>query len=193
MAHINLLPWREIQRKERKRKFGLHLLAVAVLAGLVAIYWHMLVQHQIEYQNRRNALLKAEIAKVDKKIVEIKDIERRRAQLIARMNIIQDLQISRPQIVHLIDELVETVPEGAYLVSLDQRGNGVVMKGRAQSNARVSAYMRNIDNNIWIGGARLKIIQTKDKTGTGMSHFELEARQLDPNQKKQTEKKQAEK
>ena len=139
MAHINLLPWRETQRKERKRKFGLQLLVVAGLAGLAAFSWHMLVQQQIEYQSSRNALLKAEIARVDKKIVEIKDIERRRAQLIARMNIIQDLQISRPQIVHLFDELAETIPEGAYLVNLQQQGNGVTLKGRAQSNARVSS------------------------------------------------------
>ena len=183
MAHINLLPWRENQRRERKRKFGYQLLAVAAVAGLVALYWHMMVLQKIEHQNARNALLKAEIAQVDKKIVEIKDIEKRRAQLIARMNIIQDLQVSRPQIVHLFDELVETVPEGAYLVSVDQRGNGVTLKGRAQSNARVSSYMRNIDGSLWIGGAALKIIQNKENTGTGMSHFELAARQANPNLK----------
>lgn len=185
MAHINLLPWRENQRKERKRKFGLQLLGVAALAGLAALYWHMLVQQKIEHQNSRNALLKAEIAQVDKKIVEIKDIEKRRAQLIARMNIIQDLQVSRPQIVHLFDELVETIPEGAYLVNLNQQGNRIAVKGRAQSNARVSSYMRNIDSGSWIGGALLKIIQAKDKTGTGMSHFELAAKQVNPNLKSQ--------
>ncbi len=188
MAHINLLPWRENQRRERKRNFGLQLLGVAALAGLAALYWHMMVQRQIEHQNSRNALLKAEIVQVDKKIVEIKDIEKRRAQLISRMNIIQDLQVSRPQIVHLFDELVESIPEGAYLVNLDQKGNKVVVKGRAQSNARVSSYMRNVDSSEWIGGALLKIIQAKDKTGTGMSHFELEARQLNPSLKSQAKK-----
>ena len=188
MAHINLLPWRENQRRERKRKFGYQLLAVAAAAGLAAFYWHIMVLQKIEYQNSRNALLQAEIARVDKKIVAIKDIEKRRAQLISRMNIIQDLQISRPQIVHLFDELVETVPEGAYLVSLDQRGSAVTMKGRAQSNARVSSYMRNIDGSSWIGGAVLKIIENKEKTGTGMSHFELAAKQANPNLKPATKK-----
>ena len=127
MAHINLLPWRENLRKERKRKFGLQLLGGAVLAGAAALYWHMMVQQKIEHQNSRNALLKAEIVQVDKKIVEIKDIEKRRAQLISRMEIIQDLQVSRPQIVHLFDELVESIPEGAYLVNLDQKGNKVTL------------------------------------------------------------------
>lgn len=188
MAHINLLPWRENQRRYRKRQFGIQLLGMALLAGLAVVYWHMMILQQIDHQNNRNALLKAEIARVDKKIVEIKDIEKRRAQLIARMNIIQDLQVSRPQIVHLFDELVETVPEGAHLVSLDQRGSAVTMKGRAQSNARVSSYMRNIDGSLWIGGAALKIIQNKDKTGTGMSHFELAARQVNPNPKPGTKK-----
>lgn len=183
MAHINLLPWRENQRKARKRKFGLQLLGVAAMAGLAALYWHMLVQGQIEHQNSRNALLKAEIVQVDKKIVEIKDIEKRRAQLISRMSIIQDLQVSRPQIVHLFDELVESIPEGAYLVNLVQQGNKVIVKGRAQSNARVSSYMRNIDGSAWIGNALLKIIQARDTTGTGMSHFELEATQANPNLK----------
>lgn len=183
MAHINLLPWRENQRKERKRKFGFQLIAIAVLAGLAVLYWHMLVQQQIEHQNSRNSLLRAEIAEVDKKIVEIKDIEKRRAQLIARMNVIQDLQVSRPQIVHLFDELVDTIPEGAYLVSLNQKGSNVTVGGRAQSNARVSAYMRNIDSSSWVGGALLKVIEAKDKTDTGMSHFSLVAKQMNPNLK----------
>ncbi len=184
MAHINLLPWRENQRTERKRKFGMQLFMVAVAAGLGVLYWHMFVQQQIEHQNSRNALLKAEIAQVDKKIVEIKDIEKRRAQLIARMNVIQDLQVSRPLEVHLFDELVDTIPEGAYLVNLDQKGEKVTVTGRAQSNARVSAYMRNIDSSSWIGGALLKVIQAKDKTDTGMSHFSLVAKQVNPNLKK---------
>jgi type IV pilus assembly protein PilN len=188
MAHINLLPWRENQRKERNRNFGLQLLGVAVLAGAAAMSWYIMVQQQIEHQNSRNALLKAEIVQVDKKIVEIKNIERRRSQLISRMNVIQGLQVSRPQIVHLFDELVETIPEGAYLVNLDQKGSTVEMKGRAQSNARVSSYMRNIDSNLWMGGAQLKVIQAKNETGTGMSHFELAARQLNPNLKPKAKK-----
>ncbi len=183
MAHINLLPWRENQRMERKRRFGAHLLAAAVLAGLAVLYWHMLVHQQIEHQTSRNVLLEAEIAAVNKRIVEIKNIEKRRAQLIARMNVIQDLQISRPQIVHLFDELVETIPEGAYLSSLDQRGGRIAVKGYAQSNARVSSYMRNIDSSSWIGSAALEVIQSSGVTIKGMNEFSMVARQINPNLK----------
>lgn len=181
MAHINLLPWRETQRKERRRTFGFQLLGIAILAGLAVLYWHMLVQQQIEHQNSRNVLLRSEIAKVNRRIVEIKDIERRRAQLIARMNVIQDLQVSRPQIVHLFDELVTTIPEGAYLTSLNQAGNTVTVGGVAQSNARVSSYMRNIDASSWIGNASLRIIQSNEKTGKGVNHFRMVAKQVNPN------------
>lgn len=181
MATINLLPWRETQRAQRKKEYIYQIIGMVVATGLGLLYWHLYVQQMIDHQNNRNAFIKAEIAEVDKKIEEIKDLEKRRAQLIARMNVIQDLQISRPQIVHLFDELVSTIPEGAYLVNLDQKGDNVTVDGRAQSNARVSAYMRNIDGAEWMGGSLLKVIESKEKTETGMSHFKLVAKQTNPN------------
>lgn len=183
MANINLLPWRETLRKQRKRHYLLQLLGAVILAALAVVLWHMQVQKQIEHQNSRNAFLSKEIAKVNNKIKEIKDLEKRRAELIARMNVIQNLQISRPQVVHLFDELVETIPDGVYLKKLSQTGEVVTLEGRAQSNARVSSYMRNIDSSSWIKDAELKVIQNKDKTDTGMSHFELVSKQANPNVK----------
>jgi len=185
MAHINLLPWRENLRKQRKREFYLQLLGAVVVALLALVLWHIQVVEQIEHQKNRNAFLKAEIAKVDRKIREIKSLEKRRAELVARMNVIQQLQVSRPQVVHLFDELVKTIPDGAYLDSLVQKGSSVTLEGWAQSNARVSAYMRAIDRSRWIKDADLKIIQSDDKKKTlaGMSRFKLAAKQANPNVK----------
>ncbi|WP_456412718.1 PilN domain-containing protein [Thiolapillus sp.] len=181
MAHINLLPWRETLRKKRKRDFGVQVLGAVILAALGVFLWYMQVQQQIQFQESRNSFLKAEIAKVDEKIKEIKDLEKRRAELVARMNVIQELQASRPMVVHLFDELVKTIPEGVYLQSLQQKGLGVTLKGQAQSNARVSAYMRAIDGSGWMKNAELKVIKSEDKTETGMSEFELVAQQANPN------------
>jgi len=187
MAHINLLPWRETLRKQRKRNFYLQMVGALIVGALAVVLWHLQVQDQIDYQKNRNAFLKSEIAKVDKKIREIKDIEKKRAELIARMNVIQQLQVSRPQIVHLFDELVKTIPDGVYLDKLSQAGNQVTLEGWAQSNARVSAYMRNIDASKWIKDADLKIIQSKDKkkTNVGMSQFRLVAKQVNPDAPKE--------
>ena len=146
-----------------------------VLALGASLYMHMFVEGMISHQNNRNAYLEAEIAKLDRKINEIRDLEKTKANLIARMNVIQRLQESRPEIVHLFDELVDTLPEGAYLTKVAQQGRKVDLEGRAQSNARVSAYMRNIDASGWLGQANLNVIENRDKTGTGLSHFELAA------------------
>ncbi|WP_456380312.1 PilN domain-containing protein [Thiolapillus sp.] len=181
MAHINLLPWRETLRKKRKRDFGVQVLGAVIVAALGVFLWYMQVQQQIEFQESRNSFLKTEIAKVDEKIKEIKDLEKKRAELVARMNVIQELQASRPMVVHLFDELVKTIPEGVFLQSLQQKGSAVTLKGQAQSNARVSAYMRAIDGSGWMKGAELKVIKSQDKTKTGMSEFELVAQQANPN------------
>ncbi len=188
MANINLLPWRENLRKKRKREFGFQVLFAILLAALATFFWYLQVQKQIEFQESRNAFIKAEIAKVDEKIKEIKDLEKRRAELVARMNVIQELQASRPMVVHLFDELVKTIPDGVFLKSLMQTGIQVTLSGQAQSNARVSAYMRAIDASQWMKDAELKVIKSEDKTETGMSEFELLAKQANPNVKQEGEK-----
>ena len=132
----------------------------------------------IQYQESRNNFLKSEIAVVDRQIKEIKDLEKTKANLIARMNVIQELQISRPQIVHLFDEMVATIPDGSYLTKLKQLGGSLTVEGRAQSNARVSAYMRKIDASKWIGSPNLQVISTPKSDVAGMNDFILNAKQL---------------
>ncbi|HSQ06765.1 MAG TPA: PilN domain-containing protein [Chromatiaceae bacterium] len=173
MARINLLPWREAERKRRQQEFAVAAgfsLGVAVLLAL-ATHWH--VEGLIEAQRGRNQFLQTEIAALDVKIKKIKDLETTKANLIARMNIIQQLQESRPGVVHLFDELVVTIPDGVYLTRVEQSGRSVIVDGQAQSNARVSALMRNIEASAWIGSPSLQLIENKDQTGTGLSRFRL--------------------
>lgn len=184
MSRINLLPWREEERSRRQREFGFLLAGGLVLAIAISFYIHLHVEGLIDHQNRRNAYLEGEIAQLNRKIKEIQDLEKTKANLIARMNIIQQLQESRPEIVRLFDELVNTLPDGVYVTKVAQSGRSIDVAGRAQSNARVSAYMRNIDGSDWIGNANLKVIEHRQKTGTGFSHFNLTAQQI--NRKKPT-------
>ena len=167
MARINLLPWREALRKKRQRDFGgATLLAVVLTAAACgAVYFY--VDGMIGFQIKRNKFLEQEIAEVDRKIKEIKNLEKTKARLIARMNVIQELQESRPLVVHLLDEVVNTIPEGAYLTKLVQKSSQLTLEGQAQSNARVSAFMRNIHGAEWLNKPMLQVISNKDKTGTG--------------------------
>jgi type IV pilus assembly protein PilN len=178
MTRINLLPWREEARQRRRKEFaaagGLALLCTLLLAVLV----HLQIEGRIGDQQARNQLLEGEIAQLNRQIKEIEDLEKIKADLLSRMEIIQQLQESRPEIVRLFDELVVAIPEGVYLTKLEQNGRAVVVEGRAQSNARVSAFMGNIEASQWIGSPRLLLIE--DKTGTGLSEFRLGFDQVSP-------------
>lgn len=182
MARINLLPWREKLRKQRLREFGLMMLGALVLALAGMGYWHWFNQGLIDNQNDRNRYLERQIAKVDKEIAEIRELERTRQKLIARMKVIEDLQVSRPQIVHMFDELVTVVPDGAFLTKAAQRGKRLVLDGRAQSNARVSTYMRNIEASPWLSNPKLRIIENRDqdKAKATDSSFTLDLVQIVP-------------
>lgn len=182
MARINLLPWREKLRKQRQRDFGLMILGALVLTLLGMGYWHWYNQGLIDHQNARNRFLENEIAKVDKEIKEIRDLEKTRQKLIARMKVIEDLQVSRPQIVHLFDELVTVVPDGAFLTKMAQSGGNLILNGRAQSNARVSTYMRNIEASPWLNDPKLRIIEHKDQDRAAAvgSAFQLDLKQIVP-------------
>ncbi|MES9852782.1 MAG: PilN domain-containing protein [Candidatus Thiodiazotropha sp. L084R] len=177
MARINLLPWREAERKERQKEFGMMVLAGALLSAFAVYGVHSIIQSQIEAQDQRNNYLKQEIKAVEKQISEIRDLDKTKQNLLARMNIIQELQSSRPQIVHLFDEVVTTLPDGVYLDTIKQTGNRVAFEGQAQSNARVSSMMRNIDSSEWLDSPTLDFIESKEKTGTGYSHFKLTVKQ----------------
>ncbi len=179
MPRINLLPWREAERKRKRQEFGVGALAAVVVAGVVGLAFSWQMQSAIDDQNERNALLKAEIQKLDKQIEEINGLDQQKQRLVARMEVIQQLQRSRPEAVHLIDQLVRTLPEGVYLTSVKQTDRKVQLKGVAQSSTRVSAYMRNIESSEWLEDPSLEIVESKGSNDTG-AEFVLYASQAMP-------------
>jgi type IV pilus assembly protein PilN len=173
MARINLLPWREAERKRRLQEFAVAAGAAFALAALLGLGVHFQVESMIAGQKERNRYLEGEIASLDVQIKKIKDLEVTKSKLIARMGIIQQLQQSRPEVVHLFDELVVSMPDGIYLTKVDQNGKVVTVEGQAQSNARVSSFMRNIEASAWVGNPTLQLIENKDQAGVGSSRFRL--------------------
>ena len=181
MTQINLLPWREEQRQELKKQFVVMALMTCVLAAAIVGLIHFQMQAKIDYQLSRNSFLTKEIAKVDEEIKEIKELQKVRRSLIERMEVIQDLQGSRPSIVHLFTEIVSSVPNGVYLQSLEQKGSNLTINGEAESNARVSTYMRNLQSSAWLKDPNLTIIEIEDKTVNRISTFALTVQQTSPN------------
>ncbi|WP_233843537.1 PilN domain-containing protein [Dyella sp. 2HG41-7] len=151
MARINLLPWRAERRKIRQREFFTQLGVAAVVAVGALLLWWFWMDMRIDNQNNRNAYLQDQIKQVDGRLDKIKDLEKVRAQLLARKQIIEQLQANRSQMVHLFDELVKTIPGAARLTSIKQNGDQMVLGGVAQSNASVAEYMRNIEASPWMG------------------------------------------
>lgn len=167
MPSINLLPWRQALRQRRQKEFLIGLGAAVALAAVVALLTHLLISSMIDRQQRRNELLKAEIAELDKAIEEIVALEERKARMIARMEVIDRLQQSRPEVVRLFDEMVAQLPEGLYLTSVKQSGRKLEFNGVAQSSTRVSSFMRNIDASETLAAPDLKVIQTGRDAGPG--------------------------
>jgi len=184
MAHINLLPWREEQRQEQTRQFATVTALSMVLTGALIFLVHVTFSNQIDHQNFRNKILQDEIKRLDDSLKQIATLEETKAQLLARMDVIQSLQQRRPQIVHLFDDFVRTVPEGIYLTSIKQEGDQLTIKGVAESNGRVSAYMRNIDASVWMATPKLKVIETKKGT-LRSNDFTLTTPQTLPDDKKE--------
>lgn len=163
MAHINLLPWREELRREQQRQFLTILVLSVVLMGMIILAVHLRLAGMIDHQESRNQYLQGEISKVEKQIKEINRLEKDKARLLARMDVIQQLQRNRPEVVHLFDEIARIIPDGIHLDSMNQSGNKLVLSGIAQSNARVSAFMRNIESSDWLADPRLEVIEKKGK------------------------------
>ncbi len=182
MAHINLLPWREEQRQEKTRQFTTVTVLSLVLTGALVFMVHVTVNNQIDHQKYRNKMLQDEITTLDASLKQIEALEETKDQLLARMDIIQSLQQQRPQIVHLFDDFVRTVPEGIYLTTIEQKGAQLTIKGVAESNGRVSAYMRNIDASSWMATPKLKVIETRKGT-LRSSDFTLMTSQSRPDDK----------
>ena len=179
MAHINLLPWREEKRKEQLRQFLTMLGLSVVLMILVILAVHLQYSRMIGAQESRNDYLKTEISSVEKQIREINSLAKEKKRLLARMEVIQQLQRNRPGIVHLFEEMVNVIPQGAHIKTLKQSAKNLTINGVAQSNARVSAYMRNIDGSAWLTKPQLNIIQKKGKTKQDSGRdFILRAEQL---------------
>lgn len=187
MARINLLPWRATRRQEQQREFFTLVGLAAALCAVVVLMTHFEINGRTDHQERRNQYLTNEIKILDDKIREIKKLDSTRQALIERMEVIQNLQAARPSVVHLFDELVTTLPEGMHLTSLIQKGEKLVIAGRAESNARVSSYMRNIEASEWLSNPSLGVIETKETELTRISEFSLTSNQANPNIKSNSE------
>lgn len=179
MPRINLIPWREAERKRRRQEFLVGVVGSLAVAGLCAFALSWQMQGAIDDQNDRNRYLKDEIAQLDKQITEILALEQQKERLRARIQVIEQLERSRPEIVHVFDELVRTIPDGIHLISLKQTDRKLQLKGMAQSSTRVASYMRNIDSSEWLAEPSLDILETKG-TGDAGSDFTLNAVQENP-------------
>ncbi|HZX77973.1 PilN domain-containing protein, partial [Lysobacter sp.] len=181
MARINLLPWREERRKQRQKEFSIMLGAAALGAILLSFVIISYYNGQIDGQNERNAFVQQQIDEVKKKNEEIKQLEAKKAKLLARKEVIEKLQANRSQMVHLFDSLVRTIPDGAVLTSIKQDSETLTLEGRAQSNARVSTYMRNLEGSGWMTNPDLSIIEAKGGDKGLPYQFKLQVKLANPN------------
>lgn len=187
MARINLLPWRAERRRLRQKEFmamlGLSALAAIVIAFLIVGFY----KGQIKGQNERNAFLQNQITQVDAKIKEIEELDKKKAKLLARKEVIEQLQANRSQMVHLFDSLVRTIPDGVTLTALKQEGDVLTLTGRSQSNARVSSYMRNLESSGWMTNPDLSVIEAKGDNKGLPYEFNLQVKLANPNAPKDTD------
>jgi type IV pilus assembly protein PilN len=177
MPRINLLPWRAEERKERKLAFFVAIGGATLGAAVAAFAAYMVLNTMIAGQDRRNERLRAEIKLLDKQIEEINSLETAKQKFIARMEIIEKLQRSRPEIVHVFDTIVRTLPDGVYLTGVKQTTRRFRFDGVAQSSTRVSTFMRNIDGSEWLRNPDLEVVETKRGNAVG-SNFTLFAEQV---------------
>jgi type IV pilus assembly protein PilN len=181
MSRINLLPWRVERRKARQKEF-IGMLGLGALAGVLAsILIVTFYSARIGGQESRNQFLRDEITKVDVQIKEIEELDRKKSKLLARKDVIEQLQANRSQMVHLFDSLVRTIPDGVALTSIKQEGDVLTLGGRSQSNARVSTYMRNLEDSGWMTKPDLNIIEAKAGNSGLPYEFNLKVKLANPN------------
>lgn len=185
MIKINLLPWREELKKEKQQAFNnLFALCMMLTACLFAAF-HFQISGLQDYQERRNQFLQNEIAQLDKQIVDIKNIEEQKTRLINKISVIHNLQRSRPEIVHLFDEIPRATPDGLFMTKLTRTGRDLIFEGKSQSNALVSAFMSSIQNSPWLQTPSLDVIQSDKLTGDKnnnaekLNDFTLRTKQAD--------------
>lgn len=180
MARINLRPWREELRAEKQRQFVVMIVGSAIIAAGLTFLWKSDVDRQIAYQQSRNAYIETATRKLDAQVKEIEDLKRRREELLARMQVIQDLQGKRPVIVRVFDELVRTLPDGLYYTSLEKKGDRLLINGMAESNSRVSALMRAFEESDWFANPVLSNVSAADSRRAGYSQFNMSVMQHTP-------------
>lgn len=182
MARINLLPWRDELRAQKKQDF-INAIALAVLVTVLIFSGvHLYIEGLKAYQEQRNKIIQDEIALLDIKIAQIKTIEEQKAKLLTKIELIQKLQESRPEIVHLFDELPRVTPDGVFLTKFTQVGTELTFAGKSQSNARVSAFMRAIEASSWLKVPTLDVIQSTSKVNTEqLSDFTMHTKQGNKN------------
>lgn len=181
MARINLLPWRAERRKARQKEFAV-MLGLAALGGVLASF--LIVSYysgRISNQSARNQFLTGEITKVDAQIKEIEELDRKKGKLLARKQVIEQLQANRSQMVHLFDSLVRTIPDGVALTTIKQEGDILTLGGRSQSNARVSTYLRNLESSGWMSNPELNVIEAKAGNPGLPYEFNLKVKLANPN------------
>jgi type IV pilus assembly protein PilN len=166
MIRLNLLPHREQKRQARKRQFVSLSISIAILGLAIVALVHVILSAQIENQQSRNALLKSEIAKLDTQIKEIDKLREQTQALLARKQVVETLQTNRTDAVHLLDQIVRQLPDGIYLRSVKQVDTRVTLVGYAQSNARVSTLMRNIESSPWLQKPELVEIRSVALSGS---------------------------
>ena len=172
MAKINLLPWREEERAEKAKQFGLSALFTAVVGAGLVYAGMQFANGKVSHQEARNHFLQTEIDNLKKYLKEIEELESTKSNLLARMDIIQELQARRPQVVHTFQELAERVPDGVFLKSMEQKNDVLAFEGKADSNARVSTLMRNLGASDWFKQPGLELINSQNSEN-GISSFKL--------------------
>jgi type IV pilus assembly protein PilN len=177
MVHINLLPWRETQRRTHNRQTMIGCAVTLVAAVLVVVLAKFTIDGRMQHQQDRNVYLQAQIDALSKVLSEIEDIKGKRDQLLARMQVIQTLQMNRSQIVHVFDDLVTKLPKGVYYDSIQKTAGNLKIDGKAQSNGRVSALMRNLDSSDWFDNTSLTVVDVIDQSAVLVSKFNLEVKE----------------
>lgn len=173
MATINLLPWRDKYREEKKKEFFVIMGGVAIVAVVIAFIWISHANGKVEHQRQRNQLLQSEITLLDKQVKEIEELQSRREELLELMRLIRDLEGTRSVIVHHFDELVRALPDGVFLTKLSRQGDVVSISGIAESNNRVSSFMRNLSASEWYDDPNLSTVEAAPEEGGQANSFEM--------------------
>lgn len=188
MTKINLLDWRAARREKRRQEFVARMgLGVVAALGLVALGWIMM-GNAVSRQQERNSYLTQQIAEIDQKIKEIEELEKVKQNLLARMRVIEQLQSSRSATVHFFDEIVNTLPDGITLTGVQQNGDKVQINGIAESNGRISTYMKNLEASPWFDDPKLVVIKTSEQNRQREGQFTLQVRNLTKQTQEEQEK-----